>query len=121
MRRSDRKKGRQGGRMLIVVAVIGATFFAGVITLRAAWRDASTVEHRHGASTVSVAAPAPVARRETRPTLDPAGFTGKAALAYQVAREIPEVLDQLQCYCACRSQYGHVSLLSCYVDGHGST
>jgi hypothetical protein len=62
----------------------------------------------------------PVARRETRPTLDPAGFSGQAALAYQVAREIPEVLDQLECYCACE-QYGHVSLLSCYTDGHGAT
>ena len=62
----------------------------------------------------------PVARRETRPTLDPAGFSGQAALAYQVAREIPEVLDQLQCYCACE-QYGHGSLLSCYTGGHGAT
>lgn len=63
----------------------------------------------------------PVPRRETRSTLDPALFTGKAAEAYRVARELPELLDQLQCYCACASQYGHVSLLSCYADGHGST
>ena len=63
----------------------------------------------------------PVSRRETRPTLDPARFSGKAADAYRVAREIPDVLDQLTCYCACRSEYGHVSLLSCYTDGHGST
>jgi hypothetical protein len=61
------------------------------------------------------------AHRETRATLDPAAFTGTVARAYQVAREIPDVLDQLTCYCACRSQYGHVSLLSCYTDGHGST
>jgi hypothetical protein len=67
------------------------------------------------------AAIAGAARRETRPTLDPARFTGKPAAAYQVAREIPAVLDQLRCYCACDSQYGHVSLLSCYTDGHGST
>ena len=60
-------------------------------------------------------------RRETRPTLDPARFTGMASTAYQVAREMPDVLDQLQCYCACRYEYGHVSLLSCYTDGHGST
>lgn len=64
---------------------------------------------------------APHVRRETRATLDPARFTGTALAAYRVAREIPDVLDQLQCYCACRSQYGHVSLLSCYADGHGST
>ena len=62
-----------------------------------------------------------LSRRETRATLDPARFTGTAAQAYRVAREIPDVLDQLQCYCACGGQYGHVSLLSCYTDGHGST
>ena len=61
------------------------------------------------------------ARRETRPTLDPALFSGKAALAYQVAREMPDVLDQVRCYCACDAEYGHVSLLSCYTDGHAAT
>ena len=117
----DRKKRRHGRSILIAVAIIGGTVVGGVLTFRAASRDASSIEPRPVASSAPVAAATPVARRETRPTLDPAGFTGKATLAYQVAREIPEVLDQLQCYCACRSQYGHVSLLSCYVDGHGST
>ena len=121
MPQRHRKKGRHGRGILITVAVIGATAVAGVLTFHAASRDASLIEPRPAASTATVAAAAPVARREIRPTLDPAGFTGKAALAYQVAREIPDVLDQLQCYCACRSEYGHVSLLSCYVDGHGST
>jgi hypothetical protein len=59
--------------------------------------------------------------RETRPTLDPALFVGKAALAHQVARRIPEVLDQLYCYCECDKHMGHRSLLSCYTDGHAAT
>lgn len=63
----------------------------------------------------------PVAHRETRPTLDPALFTGKAALAHQVAREIPDVLDQLFCHCSCDQFFGHKSLLSCYTDGHAAT
>jgi hypothetical protein len=62
-----------------------------------------------------------IRRRETRPTLDPARFTGKAALAYQAAREIPDVLDQLHCYCGCDKSVGHVSLLSCYTDRHAVT
>lgn len=33
--------------------------------------------------------------------------------AYEHAREIPEVLDGLYCYCDC-SSYGHRSLLTCY-------
>ncbi len=64
---------------------------------------------------------AQVARRETRPTLDPALFVGKAAASHRVAREIPDVLDQLYCYCRCDKQLGHKSLLSCYTDGHAAT
>ena len=106
-----------------MVALIGTMIVvtAGFIAFLALSREAPTREHQHVASTKGADSRLLVARRETRSTLDPAGFSGKAALAYQVAREIPDVLDQLQCYCACGSQYGHVSLLSCYADGHGST
>lgn len=61
-----------------------------------------------------------VGRRERRPTLEPALYTGKARRAHEVAREIPDVLDQLRCYCHCEG-IGHVSLLSCYTDGHAAT
>jgi hypothetical protein len=100
---------------VIVGAIAAGAAVAGGVT----WQGPST------SSVPRVIAPvvprAPVPRRETRPTLDPARFTGKAAQAYRVAREIPEVLDQLQCHCSCGSEYGHVSLLSCYADGHGAT
>src|SRR5262245_63149414 len=57
---------------------------------------------------IAATSPAPaIARRETRPTLDPARFVGKAARAHEVAREIPEVLDQLYCYCECDRHLGH--------------
>lgn len=69
----------------------------------------------------SPAAGSTAARRETRPTLDPARFVGKAATAHRVAREIPDVLDQLYCYCACDKHQGHKSLLSCFTDGHAAT
>ncbi|GMR04406.1 MAG: hypothetical protein BMS9Abin23_0303 [Thermodesulfobacteriota bacterium] len=55
---------------------------------------------------------------ETRDTLSPAYFTGTAAKAYWVAKEIPEVLDSLHCYCECKKNFGHKSLLTCYVDNH---
>jgi hypothetical protein len=57
---------------------------------------------------------------EKRPTLDPALFTGDVARAYQVAREIPQVLDQLYCHCQCIENSGHLSNLSCFVDRHGA-
>ena len=59
--------------------------------------------------------------REKRPTLSPHKFTGKVRRAYEVARAIPQVLDRLYCYCRCRENFNHKSLLSCYVDTHAST
>ena len=59
--------------------------------------------------------------REKRPTLSPQMFSGKVRMAYEIAREIPEVLDRLYCYCRCRENFGHKNLLSCYVDTHAST
>jgi hypothetical protein len=59
--------------------------------------------------------------RENRPTLSPERFSGKVKKAYTIARTIPEVLDQLYCYCRCRENFGHKNLLSCFVDTHAST
>ena len=60
-------------------------------------------------------------RREKRSPLSPALFVGQTARAYQVAQEIPDILDQLYCYCECDKHLGHVSLLSCFTDKHGAT
>jgi len=103
-------------RRLVVLALVAVVVVAASVTWRAAPRgDAS-------APVVIAAASDPVrARRETRSTLDPARFVGKAALAHRVAREIPDTLDQLYCYCECDKHSGHKSLLSCYTDGHAAT
>lgn len=59
--------------------------------------------------------------REQGTVLSPTLFRGKVAEAYQVAQDIPKVLDQLYCYCRCRENFGHKSLLSCYTNTHAST
>ena len=69
----------------------------------------------------SPAAGSTPARRETRPTLDPARFVGKAEATHRIAREIPDLLDQLYCYCGCDKNQGHKTLLSCFTDGHAAT
>ena len=93
----------------------------GVLAVAMIWWPAPQHD-RSGEPGLSTAAPAATrARREARPTLDPARFVGKAALAHQVAREIPDTLDQLYCYCECDKHSGHKSLLSCYTDGHAAT
>lgn len=57
---------------------------------------------------------------EKKPILDPLLFKGKTAYTYQIAREIPEVLDNIYCYCRCQNHSGHKSLLSCYTDKHAA-
>jgi Protein of unknown function with PCYCGC motif len=52
-------------------------------------------------------------------TLDPNLFSGKAKEAYQVAREIPEILAQVPCFCECEP-FGHENLLDCFIDNHGA-
>ena len=68
--------------------------------------------------------PAQTVQREVLPkpnvtTLDPAIFTGKARSAYQAAKEVPEVLAQLPCFCGCMTGFGHKNNLDCFHDEHG--
>ena len=51
-------------------------------------------------------------------TLDPNLIQGEDRAGYLVAKEIPEILAQLPCFCG-REAVGHESLLDCFVDGHG--
>jgi hypothetical protein len=53
-------------------------------------------------------------------TLAPDKFNGKTREAYQVAREIPQTIAQLPCYCYCDRGMGHKSLHSCFEDDHAA-
>jgi hypothetical protein len=53
------------------------------------------------------------------PTLSPELFTGNKKLAYQAAKDIPQTLAQLPCYCHCDRGHGHKSLHSCFESEHG--
>ena len=77
----------------------------------------------HAASEISARVPAYQAGSEVRslgPTLDPAPFIGKTRDAYKVAKQIPETLAQLPCYCHCDQGFGHKSLHSCFEDDHAA-
>ncbi len=52
-------------------------------------------------------------------TLDPGLYKVPAHEAYRVAREHPELLAQMHCYCGCDRLHGHNSLLDCFRDTHG--
>ena len=47
-------------------------------------------------------------------------FSGKAALAYKYAAEIPKVIDSQFCYCYCKKDHNHKTLLTCFTSTHGS-
>jgi hypothetical protein len=52
-------------------------------------------------------------------TLDPGLFKGRAKAAYTIAKEIPDILAQMPCFCECEA-YGHENLLDCFIDKHGA-
>jgi hypothetical protein len=54
------------------------------------------------------------------PTLDPEMFSGVTREAYRVAREIPQTIAQMPCYCHCDRGMGHKSLYSCFEDDHAA-
>ncbi|MCI0660847.1 MAG: PCYCGC domain-containing protein [Acidobacteria bacterium] len=56
--------------------------------------------------------------RSLPPTLSPDLFGGRVRNAYRVAKEIPQTLAQMPCFCECDLGHGHKSLLSCYEDNH---
>ena len=72
------------------------------------------------AGNVQPVAPATGFLIETRPVLSPALFTGKVAQAYRIAAEIPKVLDSQFCYCYCKKEKGHKTLLTCFTNKHGA-
>ncbi len=55
--------------------------------------------------------------------LDPATFGADQRLvrAYAAARTIPEVFDGLYCFCQCKENFGHRSLLTCFESEHGAS
>lgn len=114
----------------ILLLVIGVLCIAAAFVLMGRSRDShevATADVSHAESNHGHAAPSRVPRfqmaeevKALAPTLAPASFIGKTRQAYQVAREIPETLAQLPCYCYCDQSVGHKSLHSCFTDNHAS-
>lgn len=64
----------------------------------------------------------PAIPHETRPvTLPPPSFPeGEIRQSYQAAKDHPEALEKVACYCGCYGE-GHRNNLDCYKDNHGVT
>ena len=62
----------------------------------------------------------PSGRSDASAVLDPARFAdAKVRHAYWVATQIPEVLNQLYCWCGCENRGVHRSNLQCFEDEMG--
>ena len=64
----------------------------------------------------------PATPENPRPaTLNPAAFAKdpEIQLAYQAAKDVPEVLEHVACYCGCYGNSGHRNNLDCFKDSHG--
>ncbi len=57
---------------------------------------------------------------ETRPVASASRYSGRIASAYRKAAEIPEIVDMQFCYCYCKKNFGHKTLLTCFTNEHGS-
>lgn len=51
--------------------------------------------------------------------LDPNQFFGMAMIGYAAAKQAPEVMENLFCYCGCDLTDSHISLLDCFTSIHG--
>jgi hypothetical protein len=120
----------------VLLIVIGMLAIGGGVILMSSSKPRRTAEESRAVSAVSPSqemhseathshASVPAYQSEAelgklQPTLPAANFFGRAREAYAVAKEIPETLAQLPCYCHCDRSFGHKSLHTCFIDDHAA-
>lgn len=115
-RKSSKNKGPSGARSkktgpVVLVGLILAVLTTVYFATKPSKSAEIAVEHEKRPAGM---------RLETRPALTSALFTGRAALAYKYAAEIPDVIDSQFCYCYCKKNHGHKTLLTCFTNEHGA-
>ncbi|HEX6728386.1 MAG TPA: CYCXC family (seleno)protein [Pyrinomonadaceae bacterium] len=113
--------------MVIVAVAIGLAISRKtdekVLTVQKSVSNSNSHLDSHPVSQTPTRVPAYQAATEAKSlgaTLEPSGFIGKTREAYKVAKQIPETLAQLPCYCHCDQGFGHKSLHSCFEDDHAA-
>jgi hypothetical protein len=116
----------------LLIALIALLGVGAIIMVNSESKPPAAPAHDHQMAQTPAQPQAPVAnlmpahfdyappRSSLGPTLDPEKFTGLVRDAYRAAREIPQTLAQLPCYCHCDREMGHKSLHSCYEGEHAS-
>ena len=126
---SRRKKKTQVWQLVLALVVIAGLasswiFLTGEPSSQSASADATDTP------TPSIVVPGlenrmvlPATPRSPRPaTLNPAAFDEpETKAAYQAAKDSPEALENVSCYCGCFGNSGHRNSLDCFRDNHGVT
>lgn len=115
-----------------ICGAVGLVLFCATGTLAYYSAHGSGDAHRHGEMglrPIAAAEPAaaqntdPWKRMETKPVLSDSYFGNpKVAEAYRMAAELPDVMDQMFCYCYCSKnpKFNHKTLLTCYTEEHAA-
>jgi len=99
----------KAGNQNLWLGIAAVVLIAGIAWYAMRPADSATTE------TASVAQ-----QQDPGATLSPALFQGVTREAYQVAKDIPEVLEELPCFCGCMKERAHQSNLDCFKDDHSS-
>jgi len=93
--------------------IMSGSVLAALLVLAVVGRRTETTSHH----------PTPRADAEAAPVVSAARYASSPRVeqAYAMAAEIPAVLDGMFCYCFCHDNFGHYSLLDCFLSDHAAT
>jgi Protein of unknown function with PCYCGC motif len=125
-----RKKKARIGQLVLAVIVVAGLASAWMLISREPAPDSTASQSEPGAPASLQPEPGledrmilPATPENPRPaTLNPAAFASDPEIqaAYQAAKDVPEVLEHLACYCGCFGNAGHRNNLDCFKDSHGT-
>jgi Protein of unknown function with PCYCGC motif len=102
------KSNKKTNKQNVVLGIVAVAIMAGI-----AWVSLRGTSESTSSESAAISKNAGV--------LSPTLFNDeKTRAAYQVAKDIPEVLEQLPCFCGCMTSFGHKNNLFCFKDQHGS-
>ena len=125
-----RKKTTRLWQGLLGLIVIGGMIAVYVVRGRESSSETQSVSANQSQSNPEAVSPTlrnrlvlPAWPQKPRPfTLSPNSFNdSETRQAYQAAKDVPEVLENIACYCGCYGTAGHRNNLDCYKDNHGVT
>jgi len=101
------KSNKKTNKQNVVLGIVAVAIMAGIAWVSLRGTSESTSESTAISKSAGVLSPTLFNDEKTR-------------AAYQVAKDIPEVLEQLPCFCGCMTSFGHKNNLFCFKDQHGS-